>query len=647
MSGPVHRLPGARLEAGGGRFLLRAPHAESVELCLFKRASDRREATRIELRKAADGLWETWVDCLAEGQLYGYRVGGPWDPTRGMRFDPAKVLLDPWALRVGRAPCWHDALRAEDPDGRPDRRDSAPWAALGALVDLSDLPDVGIRPHHRAGSEVVYEAHLKGLTMLHPAVPPRERGTFAGAAHPAVLEHLRRMGVTTLELLPVQQHADDRFLVERGLTNFWGYSTLGYFAPHSEYACEPRRALAEFRAMVGAYHQAGIEVLLDVVYNHTCEGPFFGPQLSWRGMGPQWYRRRPHHPRLSEDFTGCGNTLDFRQRDVVRFTLESLGFWVQTGGVDGFRYDLASVMGRLDAGFQPDAPLLQAMASDPFLRQVKHVSEPWDATWDGYAVGKFPTGWRDWNDRFRDDMRRFWRGDAGAEFGFQARMTGSRDLFGDRPAHESLNFVACHDGSTLHDLCAYSRKHNEANQEGGRDGADHEVTDNHGFEGPTCDSDVLASRALRARNLLASTLLAPGTPMFLAGDELARTQQGNNNAYCQDNEISWMRWSAPPEGWPGPDWIGALTDLRRTLLEQARWESVPHLPGVVCLAWSSAHARGYLLAQAGGPMRSILLPGRLRRWLDTSSSSLPDPVQLPSGPCLLRPSSLVLLQRLR
>jgi len=644
MTRPQDRLPGVRWRQGVATFLLRSPHASGVDLCLFERVSARKESTRIPMARAADGLWEARAAC-APGQLYGYRVAGPWDPAQGLRFNPSKILLDPWTLAVGRAPRWHDALVGEDSKGRPDGRDSAPWAPLGAVVDLAGLPTTGSRPRIREDRRVVYEAHAKGLTALHPDVPPDLRGTFAGAGHPKVVEHLRRLGVTTLELLPVQHHADDRFLVERGLVNYWGYSTLGYFAPHAGYASDPLRAWAEFRAMVRAYHDAGIEVVLDVVYNHTCEGPFGGPQLSWRGLGPEWYRRTHGHPLIPEDFTGCGNTVDFREPDVVRFVLESLGVWADLGGVDGFRYDLASVHGRLQGRFDPAAPFFAGVARDPRLSRLRHVAEPWDASWDGYAVGRFPSGWLDWNDRFRDDVRRFWRGDPGCEIPFARRMAGSADLFGARPASESLNFVVCHDGFTLHDVGAYSRKHNQANQEGNRDGSDHEVSDSLGFEGETDDPGTVFARARRARNHLASLLVAPGTPMLLGGDEFARTQRGNNNAYCQDNALSWIAWDAPPAGWPDTTWIAGLVALRGTLFAGATWESVPFQPGVVCLAWSGPGGEGLVLAQPAGPLRSLLLPGRFRRWLDTSGPEAPEPLLLPTGAILLRPASLQILER--
>lgn len=636
-------VPGASLVGGIGTFRLRCPEAERVELCLFDRPSSRRESARHELTSRGNGSWEIALPC-GEGQLYGYRVSGPWDPEEGLRFNPAKVLLDPWALRIGRMPHWHDALDGQTPAGDPDRRDSAAWAPLAALVGLDGLPSIGERPGIEPSRVVVYEAHLKGLTALHPDVPERARGTFAGAAHPRILEHLVRIGVTTLELLPVQAHLDDRFLVERGLTNYWGYSTLGYFAPHPAYAMDPARIWTEWRAMVGAFHDAGIEVVLDVVYNHTCEGPFKGPQLSWKGLGSGWYRRQHEHPNLPEDFTGCGNTLDFRRDEVVRLCVESLSHWRTLGGVDGFRFDLGTVHGRLDGRFDPGAPFFEEVRDEPSLRGTRWIAEPWDATWDGYGVGKFPTGWLDWNDRFRDDTRRFWRGDDGADTSFAARFGGSPELFGERPGHESLQFVACHDGFTLHDLCAYSRKHNLANGEDNRDGSDHEVSDNLGVEGETLDPLLQRARAQRARNLLASVLLAPGTPMLLAGDERARTQRGNNNAYCQDNPLSWIDWGPAPEGWPDSHWIASLVALRTSILDQATWSLVPHDPGVVCLAWRTSRSEGLLLAQSAGPLRNLPLPGRYRRWLDTASGDLASPSLVAGGSCLLRPASLVLLE---
>lgn len=625
--------------------LLRAPSAESVDLCLFDSVASRSESRRIPLAKASDGLWELATP-LAAGQLYGYRVGGPWEPRKGLRFNPSKVLLDPWALEVGRLPRWNDSLVAVTASGAADPRDSAPFAPLGRLIDLDFLEELEMapRPLIPAGRELVYEAHVKGLTALHPAVPPHLRGTFAGASHPAVLDHLVRMGVTTVELLPVMQHVDDRFLVERGLTNYWGYSTLAYFAPHAAWSHDRSRPWREFRRMVSRFHDAGIEVLLDVVYNHTCEGPFDGPQLGFRGFGPDWYRRRPRHPEIQEDYTGCGNSLDFRRASVVRFCLDSLRTWAEFGGVDGFRYDLASVHGRLEAGFDPAAPFFQALGEDRTLSGLKHVAEPWDATWDGYAVGKFPDPWRDWNDRFRDDVRRFWRDGGPHAQEYALRMTGSRDLFPHRSPAAPVNFVTCHDGSTLHDILSWAHKTNEANGEDNRDGADHEIRSVIGPQGICLDPEVASRRGRRARNLLASVLLAPGTPMILGGDEFARTQRGNNNAYCQDNEISWMHWGEPPPHWPGPSWIGFVATLRHQYLSEARWERIETGDGYILLSWSTWKDRGRLVAQSGGKLRSIHLDGRFERLLDTSCEEESPVAQLPAGSFLLDSDALILLR---
>jgi isoamylase len=520
------------------------PSAEAVELCLPAEGGER----RVELARGRDGWWRGEVGGIAPGTAYGLRVHGPWDPTRGVRTNPAKLLVDPWARRVtGSVTSLADAraFAGSDPfSGRRSDVDSAGAVPHGlATAPLDDA--AGARPSVPWADTVVYETHVRDLTMLHPDVPEHLRGTYAGLAHPAVVEHLARLGVTTVELLPVFAHADEPSLLARGRRNHWGYSTLAYLAPQPRYAATPGREVEEFRAMVATLHGAGLEVVLDVVFNHTCEGGADGPSLSWRGLDAAgWYALDARGRDV--DLTGCGNTLDPASPLVRALTLDSLRHWVTTMGVDGFRFDLASTLGRpRGGGFDPAAPLLADIASDPVLSQVKLIAEPWDATGEGYRVGGFPPAWAEWNGRFRDDVRDFWRGH-GPLSAIVTRVAGSSDLYWPaRTPAASVNFVTAHDGFTLADLVAYERKHNEANGEEGRDGTDDNRSANHGVEGPTSDPAILALRARQARNLLTTLLLSAGTPMLLGGDELGHTQHGNNNVYSLDDETSWRSWAHP------------------------------------------------------------------------------------------------------
>ena len=548
-AGNPNRL-GAHATPEGVSFAVWAERASAVELCLFEGGH---EVARLTMPGNEDGIWHGFLAGAEPGLVYGYRVDGPSDPSRGHRFDPAKVLLDPWARKVARLPAWEAAMETAG-------QDNAGCAALGEVVAELE-PPTALRKHPR-GKTILYEAHAKGLTRLHPEVPEHQRGTLAGLAHPAVIAHLRGLGVTAIELLPVQAHADDRFLVEKGLSNYWGYSTLSYFSLHPQWASVPGREREEFLEAVKRFHEADIEVILDVVYNHTCEGGTDGPALSWRGFG-SWYRmdRDGRH----EDFTGCGNTLDLRKPIVLRLIAESLRSLVATYGVDGFRFDLASVLGRAHHDFDAESAFFRILSKDPVLSRVKLIAEPWDATWDGYRLGAYPRGWSEWNDRFRDTARRFWRGDEGQGHAFCQAMNGSLETFPERGPKASVNFVTCHDGFTLRDLVSYREKHNEANLEGNRDGSDHNESWSGGVEGPSGDPAVEAIRERQMRNLQGTALLARGIPMLLAGDEFGQSQQGNNNAYCQDNELSWIRWD---EGAAGQNlsFIRKLTRLRREVL---------------------------------------------------------------------------------
>ena len=555
----LHRpgVPGSWPTATGTSFAVRAPRASAVQLCLFDGADER----RVPLERAADGLWRAHVTGVGAGQRYGYRVDGPWDPVAGDRFNPAKLLIDPCARALDGDVAWvpqifgHrvDASFAGDGTVR-DERDSAPYVPRSVVLDdafdWQDDRAPGI-PWERT---VIYEGHVRGLTMRHPGVPAHLRGTYAGVANDAFTAHLRELGVTTLELLPVHAFTDEPHLVQLGLGNYWGYNTLSYFAPHPPYAADrdPLGAVAEFKGMVKALHRAGIEVVLDVVYNHTCEqGAASGATLSWRGFGAREHYRLDARGR-DVDLTGCGNTLDFGDPLVVDLALDSLRYWVREMHVDGFRFDLAPALGRDGTGeFTPDHPFFAALRADPELSRVKLIAEPWDLGPHGWRTGQFPAPFADWNDHFRDTVRTFWLTDLAAETAGHAgagvadlatRIAGSPDLFAARGPLASVNLVTCHDGFTLADLTAYDRKHNEANREEGRDGTGDNRTWNLGVEGPDAPAAVRTLRRRVRRGMLATLLLSTGVPMLLAGDETARSQRGNNNAYCQDTELSWLDW---------------------------------------------------------------------------------------------------------
>ncbi|MDR7563401.1 MAG: glycogen debranching protein GlgX [Armatimonadota bacterium] len=544
---------GALWDGQGVNFAVGSVHAEAIELLLFDRPEDPEPAHVISLPARTGSVWHGYIPGLRPGQLYGYRAYGPYDPSRGHRYNPHKVLLDPYARAIGRNLRWHDSLygyRMGDPQGDLsfDARSSAPYAPLAAVVDPSfDWEDD--RPPRIPWEEtVIYETHVKGISKLHPEVPEALRGTFLGLACEPILDHLRRLGVTAVELLPVQAAVQDRRLVERGLANYWGYNPLAFLAPDPRFATgEGILAVREFKAMVRALHRAGLEVILDVVLNHTGEGDHRGPTLSLRGLDNRaYYRLQPDNPRFCWDVTGTGNTLDFSSPLVVRLALDTLRYWVVEMHVDGFRLDLAPVLGRVGERVDLRSAFFERVAEDPVLSRVKLIAEPWDLGPDGYQLGRFPPPWREWNDRYRDAVRRFWRGDAGMSGEMAARMVGSPDLYPVRGPLASVNYVTCHDGFTLEDLVSYRRKHNEANGEGNRDGPEENYSTNCGVEGPSEDPAVIRCRETLKRSQLATLLLSQGVPMLLGGDELCRTQRGNNNAYCQDNELSWYDWNLDP-----------------------------------------------------------------------------------------------------
>ena len=583
----VHHSPdlppplGSIATRDGTGFAVFASAAEAVELCLFEpgdRTGD--SERRVALTDRIHGVWFADVPDIRPGQHYGYRVHGAWRPERGLRHNPAKLLLDPYARAVAGhvtvCPQIYGHVVGEDllgPDNIRDDRDSAPFVPRSVVVD--DAFAWGA-PFKRIpwGETIVYEAHVKGATMRHPGIPRELRGTYAGLAHPAFVEHLLRLGVTTVELLPIHASTSEPHLNRLSLRNYWGYNTLGFFAPHPAYAAagDPLEQVREFKAMVQTLHDAGLEVILDVVYNHTCEQGQNGPTLSWRGLDNEAYYRLDERG-YDIDVTGCGNTLDMRHAMVSRMVLDSLRYWVTECHVDGFRFDLAVALARgRTHDFNPDNPFLVALRTDPVLSRTKLVAEPWDCGVHGWRTGQFPPPFTEWNDRFRDAVRTFWLIDmAASEYRghgvreLATRMAGSEDLFGhhDRGPLASVNFVSAHDGFTTADTTAYAAKHNEANGEMNRDGHGDNRSYNHGVEGPTTDPEILADRRRSIRNLLATTLLATGVPMLNAGDEIARTQQGNNNAYCQDNALSWHDWRL--ERWQEDlaDTVGFLARLRR------------------------------------------------------------------------------------
>jgi glycogen operon protein len=546
---------GPSWDGGGTNFSLFSEGASSVELCLFDDA-DREE--RIELRERTAFIWHCYLPGVGPGQRYGYRVRGPYEPEEGRRFNPNKLLIDPYAKAVEDAIDW-DAANVlpyvpdgtEDADLEPDDEDDAEAIPKSVVVDHRFDWEDDRPPNTSWADTIIYEAHVKGYTKRHPGVREDLQGTYAGLASEPALEYMQELGVTAVELLPVHHIADESFLHERGLTNYWGYSSIGYLAPHALYAATGRdgEQVREFKGMVKALHRAGIEVILDVVYNHTAEGNHLGPMLSFKGVdNVSYYRLMPEDPRFYMDFTGTGNSLNVIHPSVLRLIMDSLRYWVTECHVDGFRFDLASALARELYDVDRLSAFFDVIHQDPVLSQVKLIAEPWDVGPGGYQVGNFPVLWSEWNGIYRDTMRDWWRGNA--RIGdFANRLTGSSDLYAPdgRSPFASVNFVTAHDGFTLRDLVSYNEKHNEANLEENRDGSDDNRSWNCGVEGPTDDPEVLALRARQQRNFLSTLLLSQGTPMLLGGDELSRTQHGNNNAWCQDNELSWLDWELDDE----------------------------------------------------------------------------------------------------
>ena len=572
---------GATYDGVGTNFALFSSVAERVELCLF---DDAGAEERVHLHERDAFVWHGYLPGVGPGRRYGYRVHGPYDPAAGHRCNPAKLLLDPYAKAIDGSVAWGPAVFSYE-FGSPEKRndeDSAPHVPRSVVVNpyfdwAADRPP-GM-PYHES---VIYEAHVRGLTRRHPGIPEAERGTYVGMSHPAVIEHLQGLGVTAVELMPVHQFVTDAFLTERGLANYWGYNTIGFFAPHNDYAFAGTRGeqVREFKSMVRALHEAGIEVILDVVYNHTAEGNHLGPTLSLRGIdNAAYYRLVPDDPAYYYDTTGTGNSLLMQHPHVLQLIMDSLRYWVLEMHVDGFRFDLAAALARQFHEVDRLSAFFDLVQQDPVVSQVKLIAEPWDVGEGGYQVGNFPPLWSEWNGKYRDTVRDLWRGEPATLPEFAYRFTGSSDLYADDGRHPvaSVNFVTCHDGFTLADLVSYNEKHNEANGEGGRDGSDDNRSWNCGTEGPTDDPGIVELRLRQECNFLATLLLSQGVPMLLAGDELGRTQQGNNNAYCQDNDISWVHWPpAAPGGAtsggadPGPGTAEALLDFTRRLITLRR-----------------------------------------------------------------------------
>ncbi len=543
---------GATWDGQGVNFALFSENAEGVELCLFD-PSGQEEVERIELRERTDRIWHCYLPYCRLGQLYGYRVHGPYDPENGHRFNPNKLLLDPYAKATVGSVGWefpHFGYRlgAEEEDLAFDEQDNAAGMPKCCVVDTAFTWDDDRPPRTSWEETVIYELHVKGFTRRHPGIPEDLRGTYAGLASAPAIEHLKRLGVTAVELMPVHSFVDDMHLVENGLKNYWGYNSIGFFAPDLRYSATG--SISEFKTMVKRLHSAGLEVILDVVYNHTAEGNHLGPTLSFRGIdNAAYYRLTPDDPRYYMDFTGTGNTLNMMHPHVLQLIMDSLRYWILEMHVDGFRFDLASALARQLYEVDQLSSFFTIIHQDPVISQAKLIAEPWDVGEDGYQVGNFPVGWAEWNGKYRDAVRSYWKGDGGLVDELAYRLTGSSDLYerGGRRPYASVNFVTAHDGFTLSDLVSYEGKHNEANGEDNNDGESYNLSRNYGVEGPTDDLKIRRTRARQRRNIMATLLLSQGVPMILSGDEMRRTQGGNNNAYCQDNETSWLDWdlSAP------------------------------------------------------------------------------------------------------
>lgn len=608
---------GATWDGLGVNFALFSEHASKVELCLFDSANAKSESQRITLQESTDLVWHAYLTDVMPGQLYGYRVHGPYEPANGHRFNSNKVLLDPYAKLVGRQPKWDDSVFGykigdEKSDLSFDERDSAAFAPLASVVDTSFTwaDDRLLRtPWHKT---FIYEAHIKSLTQRMPGIPDRIRGTYLAVATEPVIRHLRELNVTAIELMPVHHRADDRHLQEKNLTNYWGYNTLAFFAPDTRFATTPQKAVEEFKIMVRALHAAGIEVILDVVYNHTCEGNQMGPTVSWKGVdNANYYHLSPEDRRYYMDFTGCGNTPNMQSPRVLQMIMDSLRYWVTVMHVDGFRFDLASTLARELYEVNKLGAFFDIINQDPILSQVKLIAEPWDVGPGGYQVGNFPPGWTEWNGEYRDTVRRFWKGDPGTTGQFANRMCGSSDLYeqsGRRP-YASINFITCHDGFTLHDLVSYNEKHNDANGEENRDGNSNNISWNCGAEGSTKDAKIRALRERQKRNFVATLMLSQGVPMILSGDELSHSQKGNNNTYCQDNDLTWLKWDLTQEKKKFLDFVKRVTRIWREqpVLKRRKFFQGRSIrgEGVTDVSWLTPNGTDMTDGDWNGPVRAV------------------------------------------
>ena len=564
---------GATWDGLGVNFALFSEQATKVELCLFNGPQSTKEEQRVELIQYTDQVWHAYLPDVRPGQVYGYRVHGPYRPELGLRFNPNKVLVDPYAKSVVRQTKWHGSMfgykrGTGQNDGGCDFEDNAAYAPLCAVIDPSFVWGDDAPPRIPWSETVIYEAHVKGLTARHPAVPEALRGTYAGLVSEDVIDHLQELGVTSIELMPVHQHEDEPFLLQRGLSNYWGYSTLSFFAPDIRFASSQgfMDQVREFKMMVRALHSAGMEVILDVVYNHTAEGNRWGPTLSLRGIDNLAYYRLQEDKGLYLDFTGTGNSLNMMHPRVLQLIMDSLRYWVLEMHVDGFRFDLASTLARELYDVDRLAAFFDIIHQDPVLSQVKLIAEPWDLGSGGYQVGNFPVQWTEWNGKYRDAVRRYWRGECAVVGELATRLAGSSDLYAHscRKPHASINFVTCHDGFTLQDLVSYEQKHNEANKENNRDGTNSNLSWNCGQEGPSQNEEILALRRRQKRNFMATLFFSIGVPMLSGGDELGRTQQGNNNAYCQDSPLSWYPWDLTSSDASFVRFVRRVSALRRS-----------------------------------------------------------------------------------
>lgn len=614
---------GAHWDGLGVNFAVFSAHAEKIEICIYDQHG-KREISRSVLPEHTDEVWHGYLPRASPGLVYGFRAHGPYAPEKGHRFNPAKLLLDPYAKSICGHLRWSDTVfgyrtNSARTDLTIDRRDSAAAVPKAVVSDDSFSWEDDRRPQTPWSDTVIYEAHVKGLTKLFARLPVRLRGTFAGLCHPDVIDHLRRSGVTAVELMPIQAFLQDSMLVGKGLTNYWGYNTLCFFAPEPRYSSDgnPR----EVREMVRRYHAAGLEVILDVVYNHTCEGNETGPTISWRGLDNASYYRLAEDRRHTINDTGTGNTLNISHPRVLQMVTDSLRYWADSFRVDGFRFDLGLTLGRESWGFDPNSGFFDVLRQDPLLSQVKLITEPWDIGPGGYQLGKFPPGFAEWNDRYRDGIRRYWRGDPHMRSEIAARLSGSGDVFDPhkRKTWASVNYVACHDGAPLQDLVSYQGKYNEANGEENRDGANDNLSCNYGVEGPTDNEVIVSYRERVKRSMLATLFCSLGTPMLLMGDECGRTQNGNNNAYCQDNELSWLDWSLlqSDNGRLLANFVARMSAVRRkyATLRSSKYLGVTEIaPGIPQISWWDE--RGVQLQQAdweNGQGRILILRRAIKK----------------------------------